>query len=216
MKRSKSGCFIPIEGPNGAGKTVFIDRLAEALRSMGRRVRCVREPGGTELGERIRSLLKGLDVAHFARALIFNGLRVEHCRKVIEPAVEAGEIVLCDRYFDSTVVYQIFRGDLTEREVSILESIHAAVTQPDLRVFLLPTIKLLRERMRKRDDGVDVFECDPADDLQDYRRVAYEPRDPRGPKLALEEYDEEDQDGLVDALLQMPEFIGCISTSSSV
>lgn len=104
-----SGVFITFEGGEGLGKSVLSANLAEALRPRGRDVLHTREPGGTPLGERIRDLLlhaREIALSPEAQALLFSAARAEHVRDVIRPALEAGRVVIADRFYDSTLVYQ--------------------------------------------------------------------------------------------------------------
>ena len=101
--------FITFEGPEGSGKTTQIRLLADALTRRGLRVLATREPGGTRIGNAIRDLL--LDSAHTemsfrAETLLFQAARAQIVDEVIRPALAAGQVVLCDRYADSTLAYQ--------------------------------------------------------------------------------------------------------------
>lgn len=102
--------FITFEGPEGSGKTTQQQRLAAELRGLGRTVVTTKEPGGTPLADRIRAIL--LDSANVidpvAEVLLFAASRRQHTMETIEPALARGEIVLCDRYADSTLAYQGF------------------------------------------------------------------------------------------------------------
>jgi dTMP kinase len=104
--------FVSFEGPDGSGKTTLARLVGERLQAEGRDVVLTREPGGTELGERIRELLlHSGHVAPWAEAALFAASRAQHVAEVIRPALEAGAIVLCDRYVDSSLAYQgIARG----------------------------------------------------------------------------------------------------------
>src|SRR6516225_2262640 len=104
------GLFISFEGTEGCGKSTQISLLADRLRKMGCFVRSLREPGGTPIGEEIRHTLKH---SHANQAmtpetelLLMNASRAQLVREVIRPALDAGEVVLCDRFYDSTVAYQ--------------------------------------------------------------------------------------------------------------
>lgn len=104
-----SGLFLSFEGTEGVGKSTQIDRLASALRSAGRDPLTTREPGGTELGRRLRPLLldpEGPSISAEAELLLYLADRAQHIKQVISPALEAGRIVLCDRYLDATIAYQ--------------------------------------------------------------------------------------------------------------
>ncbi|MDR2862554.1 MAG: dTMP kinase, partial [Puniceicoccales bacterium] len=104
------GCLITFEGSEGAGKSTQITLLAERLRAQGRTVCVVREPGGTDLGEEIRRILKhapyGERLSDRAELLLFAASRAQLVSEVIRPTLAAGGVVLCDRFTDSTVVYQ--------------------------------------------------------------------------------------------------------------
>ena len=104
--------FITFEGPDGSGKTTQQGLLAEWLREQGLEVVATREPGGTPLGEAIRDVvLHGLEMTPWAEATLFASARAEHVERVIRPALERGAWVVCDRYVDSSIVYQgIARG----------------------------------------------------------------------------------------------------------
>jgi dTMP kinase len=112
--------FVTFEGLDGSGKTTQARLLAESL-SKEREVVATREPGGTPLGEQIREvLLHGEDVYPWAEAALFAAARAEHVAAVIRPALERGAAVICDRYVDSSVVYQgIARGLGAERVLAL-------------------------------------------------------------------------------------------------
>jgi dTMP kinase len=104
--------FVTFEGADGSGKSTQAELLRAALESEGRAVVLTREPGGTELGEHIRTfVLRGPDMAPWAEAALFAASRAEHVEEVIRPALARGSDVVCDRYFDSSLAYQgIARG----------------------------------------------------------------------------------------------------------
>jgi len=104
--------FVTFEGPDGSGKTTQAGLLAGWLREHGKEVVASREPGGTPLGEAIRDVvLHGLEMTAWAEATLFASARAEHVERVIRPALERGAWVVCDRYVDSSIVYQgIARG----------------------------------------------------------------------------------------------------------
>ncbi|MEZ0240391.1 MAG: dTMP kinase, partial [Chloroflexota bacterium] len=112
------GTFITLEGPEGAGKTVLAKRLAEAVERQGRIVRSTREPGGTQLGERLRAILLehgaegSAPVVVRADALLFNAARAQLVAEVIRPALDRGEVVICARFTDSTLAYQGYGAGL--------------------------------------------------------------------------------------------------------
>ncbi len=149
-----SGILISFEGTEGSGKSTQVERLAAALLQSGRLVRVTREPGGTAIGEEIRRLLKHGSLKHEMAAetelLLMNASRGQLVREVIRPALAAGEIVLCDRFYDSTMAYQGYgRGlDLT----LVREIIDSAVgdTRPDLTVLLAIPVELSERRRASR------------------------------------------------------------------
>ena len=107
------GLFITLEGPDGGGKTTQQELTAAWLRSRGREVVCSREPGGTVLAEKIRALVLDPELPLTPRAelLLYLAARAEHVAQKLRPALEAGQVVLCDRFSDSTLVYQgLVRG----------------------------------------------------------------------------------------------------------
>jgi len=106
-----SGLFLSFEGGDAAGKSVQAARLAESLEAAGWAVVLTREPGGTPFAERIRDVLlhaREVDLSPEAQALLFSAARAQHTRDVIRPALVAGQVVVADRYFDSTLAYQGF------------------------------------------------------------------------------------------------------------
>jgi len=133
------GLFIAFEGGDGAGKSTQAARLAEALESRGLKVLRTREPGGTPIGEKLRSLV--LDHGHghidaHTEALIFAASRAAHAGQVIRPALDRGDIVLTDRYIDSSVAYQGAGRDLGTEAVRTLNEWATDGLQPDLTVLL--------------------------------------------------------------------------------
>ena len=132
------GLLVTLEGGEGAGKSTQIGLLAQYARRNGLSVLTCREPGGTPLGERLREALFGLDAAPTALAelLTFSAARAELVATVIRPALDRGELVLCDRFTDSTVAYQGYGRGL---DLATIEAVNAAATGglvPDLTLLL--------------------------------------------------------------------------------
>jgi dTMP kinase len=151
------GHFITFEGLDGSGKTTQLRRLATALEAEGHTVVTLRQPGGTALGDRIRSVL--LDsrseaalgpISPIAELTLMFADRAQSIAEVILPALAAGHIVLCDRYTDSSEAYQGGGRQLGSQRILDL---HAAVCdnlQPDLTLLLLPPIESTLHRARRR------------------------------------------------------------------
>ncbi|HYZ28446.1 MAG TPA: dTMP kinase, partial [Thermoleophilaceae bacterium] len=130
-----AGVFVTIEGIDRSGKSTQARRLAEAL---GDEALLVREPGGTPAGERIRDLLKDPAIELDARseALLFAAARAELVASVIRPALEAGKVVISDRYLDSSLAYQGHARGLGEAEVRLVNEWATAGLEPDLTILL--------------------------------------------------------------------------------
>ena len=133
------GLFITFEGIEGTGKTTQIAMLAEQLRSVGREVVSLREPGGTPLGNVIRGLLlssEGPSFCDLTEAYLFATSRAELTRSVVRPALDAGRIVLCDRFVDSSVVYQGHARELGVERVREINRAAVGNCRPDLTIVL--------------------------------------------------------------------------------
>ena len=131
------GLFIAFEGGDGAGKSTQVTLLREALESAGRTVTVTRQPGGTELGHQIRDLvLHGAHVAPRAEALLFAADKAHHVDQLIRPALQSGEVVLTDRYTDSSVAYQGAGRDLGAQEIHDLNMWAVDDLVPDLTVVV--------------------------------------------------------------------------------
>jgi dTMP kinase len=166
----RNGRFITLEGPEGAGKTLQAERLAAGLSARGRAVRLTREPGGTALGERLRAILLASDstpISPRADALLFNAARAELVAEVIGPALEAGEIVVCARFADSTLAYQGYGAGLPLDELRAIADVATGGLGPDLTILLDVPVEV--GLARKSADGVTRFEA--AFDLEFHRRV---------------------------------------------
>jgi dTMP kinase len=133
------GCFITFEGPDGSGKTTQIQALYGHLLNEGYRPLCLREPGGTNIGDQIRTVLHDVNNTEMqarAEVLLYSASRAQLVGQIIRPALEAGRVVLCDRYAESTMAYQGF-GHRLDRD--LLKAITAFATgglRPDLIVYL--------------------------------------------------------------------------------
>ena len=135
----RGGFFITFEGPEGGGKSTQIHRLAETLADQGYVVWTTREPGGTRVGEMIRPILLGRQqspMAAWSEALLFTAARAQHVDEVIRPRLQRGEIVLCDRYSDSTLAYQGYGRGLDLTVLRELQNHATGDLPPDLTILL--------------------------------------------------------------------------------
>lgn len=156
------GLFISFEGSEGCGKSTQIGLLATRLREVGREVVVIREPGGTPIGERIRDLLQYDESAAAmtpeAELLLFAASRAQLVREVIRPAVDRGAVVLCDRFLDSTTVYQGVARALDRNEVASINAFAVGGTLPDLTLLLDLDAAEGRRRAASRKGPVDRME----------------------------------------------------------
>lgn len=160
MKKKNKGFFITFEGGEGAGKTTLIDRIFEELAMRGLSVIKTREPGGTSLGKEIRKLLlyqETSPVSHQSELFLYLSDRAQHVQEVILPALEAGSIVLCDRFNDSTLAYQ---GAARAIDIDFVKKLCLAATEgliPDLTLYLDldPAIGLARAQKKQAHDRLE-------------------------------------------------------------
>lgn len=149
-----AGVFITFEGTEGGGKSTQIERLRKRVEGLGRAVRVLREPGGTPIGEEIRHTLKhsahNHDMTPEAELLLMNASRAQLVRRVIQPALAAGEVVLCDRFFDSTIAYQGFGRGLDRTAVDAVIRFAIGSTVPHLTLLLAVPVEVSEERRRAR------------------------------------------------------------------
>jgi dTMP kinase len=153
-------CFITLEGLEGAGKTSRLADLKAFLEQRGKAVLATREPGGTALGERLRELLLAPDqgsMAPLTELLLMFAARSEHVSRLILPALEAGQWVLCDRYVDASYAYQGAGRGLGEAPVAALEALLPARARPDLTLLLDLPVELGLARANRR-SAADRFE----------------------------------------------------------
>ena len=147
------GFFITFEGLDGSGKSTQLRRLKEWLQSNGLTVTATRQPGGTRVGDRIRALLldsRTDSLSSFAELGLMFSDRAQSIAEVIEPALESGHIVLCDRFTDSSEAYQ---GGGRQLGSQIVRDLHASLCsglQPDLTLLLLPDFDRSLARARQR------------------------------------------------------------------
>ncbi len=148
------GLFITFEGTEGCGKSTQVSLLAERLRALDRTVRTLREPGGTPIGEEIRHTLKHSLHNHAmtaeAELLLMNASRAQIVREVIRPALAKGEIILCDRFYDSTTAYQGYGRQLDLQMVKAIIDVAVGDTRPDLTLLLQVPPDISAERLAAR------------------------------------------------------------------
>ena len=153
------GFFITFEGPEGGGKSTQIHRLAATLAEHGYVVWTTREPGGTRVGEMIRPILLSRDQARmtpWSEALLFTAARAQHVEEVIRPRLARGELVLCDRYTDSTLAYQGYGRGLDLDTLRRLQAQATGGLQPNLTILLnLPVATGLSRIPRTARDRLD-------------------------------------------------------------
>ncbi|MEZ4501863.1 MAG: dTMP kinase [Dehalococcoidia bacterium] len=132
------GRFVTLEGGEGAGKSTQLERIAARARAAGLEVVTCREPGGTPFGERIREALLGAPEppSPTAELLAFEAARADLVESVIRPAIERGDLVICDRFTDSTLAYQHFGRGIERATVEAANSVATGGLTPDLTVLL--------------------------------------------------------------------------------
>ncbi|PJM77678.1 dTMP kinase [Bifidobacterium felsineum] len=170
-----TGLFISFEGVDGVGKTTQVERLRAYLETQGRTVVVTREPGGTALGQAIRRmLLHGVeggsaDIAPRTEALLFAADRAQHVAETIRPALERGEVVITDRYLDSSLAYQAGGRELTPQEIKNL-SMWATNNLLPARTYLLDMDPALsHNRLQHAEDRME----SAGDDFQARTRQAF-------------------------------------------
>ncbi|MHC5307290.1 dTMP kinase [Bartonella sp. LJL80] len=172
------GCFITFEGGEGAGKSTQIKALQNHLKGEGFDVLVTREPGGTSGAEAVRHvLLSGIAEKYgpAVEAILFAAARADHVDGLIAPALEAGKIVLCDRFIDSTRVYQGLQSSGEDSYLTILERVAIDGCFPDLTFILdIPAKQGMMRAMERRAVGTDIdrFEKDTLE-IQELRRQAF-------------------------------------------
>lgn len=150
------GTFITVEGPDGAGKTTVLNMIAEELAAEGYPIVQTREPGGSPIAEKIRQII--LDKKHTemdprTEALLYAAARRQHLIEKIIPALEKGNIVLCDRFIDASIVYQGFARKIGIDEVLKINRFAIENTMPDLTIYFDIEPEIGLERIQKHRQG---------------------------------------------------------------
>jgi len=159
LSKKPPGHLITLEGGEGAGKSTLLQQLAQFLTARGYEVVTTREPGGSTLGNQIRQWLlqvnEKMPIAPMAELLLFLAARAQHIKELIKPALEAGKIVLCDRFNDSTVAYQGAARALNPKTVKQLCTTVCGSTIPELTLFLNvdPKVGLSRSKALEKEQA---------------------------------------------------------------
>lgn len=153
----KKGLFITFEGADGCGKTTQINLLKEYLENQGYEVVLTREPGAKGLGEKVREILLNYDgvVSDRCESFLFLADRAQNIDIIVNPAVAAGKIVLCDRHIDSTVAYQGFGRGLDIKRIKMLNDIATNGRKPDLTIVFDIDVETSMKRVGKEKDRME-------------------------------------------------------------
>ena len=153
----KKGLFITFEGADGCGKTTQMKLLAEYLKQQGKDVILTREPGGKGLGEKVREILLNYDgpVSDRCESFLFLADRAQNIDIIVNPAVEDGKIVLCDRHIDSTVAYQGYGRGLDIERINKLNDIATNGKKPDLTFVFDIDVETSMKRVGKEKDRME-------------------------------------------------------------
>ncbi len=169
----KTGYFITFEGMDGVGKTTQVQRFVNWWQSQGMQVISLREPGGTGLCEKIRTLIKEKDpdeqVCDTTEALLINAARAQLTQQVILPALQSGTHVVCDRFYDSTIAYQCYGRGLPRSQVESLIHFATAGLKPDCTIYYEAPEASRLARMQARENKLntpDRFELESCDFFQ--------------------------------------------------
>ena len=170
-----TGLFITIEGPDGAGKSSQATLLAEHIRSLGRAVVLTREPGGTRVGEGVRNVLLDLEgEGHTAisDALLYNAARHHSVIEVIRPALERGDVVISDRYVDSTLAYQGYGGGAPLDDLAVIQGLTTGGLMPIRTVLIDVSVEAgLSRRHSGPTEGLNRFETSSLHGTDFHQRV---------------------------------------------
>jgi dTMP kinase len=170
------GLFISFEGAEAVGKSTQIKKLRDRLEREGFKVSLTREPGGTELAEKFRQILKHEEMSPLTELFLVEAGRSDHVENVIRPRLARGEIVLCDRYVNSSLVYQGLLGGIELKKISSINNLASGGIQPDLCFWFDLPISLLLRRLKSRSGKRDRFDSRSQSfhrkTLEAYRKLA--------------------------------------------
>lgn len=151
------GAFITFEGTEGSGKSTQISLIASHLQTLGIPTKRLREPGGTPIGEELRHVLKHSSqnqaMTPEAELLLMSASRAQLIREVIQPALKSGTTILCDRFFDSTTVYQGYGRGLNLEMIEQITQFAVGSTQPDLTLLFMVPLSVSEQRRQSRQIG---------------------------------------------------------------
>jgi len=164
------GKFVTFEGCEGSGKSTQLRLLSEYLSSSGVDFILTREPGGSEIAEQIRKIIlngKNTEMCDECEALLYAAARIQHLKEIVEPALAAGKLVICDRYVDSSLAYQGAARGLGEKYIEDINAVALDCYPPDLTVFL----NISPERAFERKHGADKGDRMEQQGINFHRRV---------------------------------------------
>lgn len=159
-KNKLNAKFITIEGVDGAGKSTALNTIEEYLKSCGQKVVRTAEPGGTEVGQELRKLLKSNTMDVTTETMLLFAARAEHIETVIRPALERGDWVLCDRFTDSTMAYQHYAKGIELAKIKDLVNLVQGDLNPGTTFILDVPLHVSRSRIAKRGEATDKFEAE--------------------------------------------------------
>ena len=164
------GAFITFEGCEGSGKSTQIRLLSEKLTAIGADFIITREPGGSDVAEQIRKIIldgKNVAMCDECEALLYAAAGIQHLKEIVEPALAAGKLVICDRYVDSSLAYQGAARGLGEKYIEDINAVALDCYPPDLTVFL----NISPERAFERKHGADKGDRMEQQGINFHRRV---------------------------------------------
>ena len=150
--------FLTLEGVDGAGKSTHVEFIADALRAKGRHVIVTREPGGTDLAERLRRVVLSEHVSPVIEMLLIAAARADHVAKVIKPALDAGSSVICDRFADASIAYQGAGNGVSLDLIAALSAAAHPGIKPDRTLIFDCPYEVASERLAKAGRVLDRFE----------------------------------------------------------
>ncbi len=170
--RTGKGLFVTFEGIDGSGKSTQVTSLRSSLEDKGIQVIVIREPGGTRIGEKIRSILldkANTDMSSRTELMLYEAARSQIVDEVILPSLKEGKVVICDRFFDSTIAYQGYARGVDLESINLLNQFAAGGLQPDLTFLLDLPVKAALDRMLIRLGEKDRLELEGNEFMENVR-----------------------------------------------